>query len=189
MVLVSIRNGLESRTDRRYGSQADGSLLINRVEESDERMYLCNMRKTVYLRVTADPDKAFLSTDQMEGAADIQQSPDWWKIPVGVAVGASLMLLSVLTLKLCSKTANSNRAVPETVYEEIQDTSEQFGVESPYYSTITETPTTSTAAYLHPYSTVSRPQAEAFSDQAGVYSLIQKPLQTENTAGVRSEWQ
>ncbi|KAM4585423.1 uncharacterized protein PAE49_004677 [Odontesthes bonariensis] len=122
----------------------------------------------------------------MERAADIQQAPDWWRIPVGVVVGASLMLLSIFTLKLCSKRAksiDSNKTIPETVYEEIEDTSLQFGVESPYYSTITGTPTISTAADLHLYSTVSRPKAEA----SGVYSLIQKPLQTENSAGVCSE--
>ncbi|XP_072240026.1 uncharacterized protein [Leuresthes tenuis] len=195
MLLVSIINGQESRTDTRYGSQADGALLINKVEESDERMYLCNTRKTVYLRVTTDPREVSVPAEsgrngfkpeQTGGAADIQRSPDWWKVPAGVVAGASLTLLSILALKLCSKRAkrvHSSSTVPDTVYEEIQEPSAHFGAESPYYSTITGTPPSSTAADLQPYSAVSRPQAEARSDRAGVHSLVQPP---GSTAGLYS---
>ena len=92
--LLSIRGGQETRLSDRYGSLADGALVIRKVQDSDETVYLCNGKKTVYLKVNtgsseaAPPeDESLASTgsdnlnvdlepDREGGASDIQRPSD-----------------------------------------------------------------------------------------------------------------
>lgn len=137
LVLVTIREGRETRLDRRFGSQADGSLVIIQTEASDESVYVCNQKHRVYLTVTSDakqiPSKAPPEPgprggdpeDPRGGSAEIQETSGWWKLPAGVVTGAALVLLSVFILRFCSakraeKTDGRDRSLPDVVYEEIQ---------------------------------------------------------------------
>ncbi|KAJ4945144.1 hypothetical protein JOQ06_013680 [Pogonophryne albipinna] len=56
-----------------------------------------------------------------------QPRSDFWKVPVGVVVGAALVLLGIITLRHFSKNReernpNEDEAEPERIYEEIKDT-------------------------------------------------------------------
>ncbi|XP_017260763.1 uncharacterized protein LOC108229602 [Kryptolebias marmoratus] len=163
VTLIRVTGDQEIRSDKRFGSLADGALVIWKVELSDESLYFCNQKKTVYLRVTTDPNTVFQTGSGPRSTSDQQdpESSDSWRIPVGVTTGAALMLLSIFILRVCSarraEQRNRKRTGTEVVYEEIQNTGVEL--ESPYYSTVTFTP-----AEL--YSAVNKP---------AVYFLIQNP--------------
>eukprot|EP00064_Thunnus_orientalis_P023653 superscaffoldBa00009163_g23905 len=123
VTLVTIKNGREIITDKRYGSLADHSLVITNVKSYDSAMYHCN-HKEIYLHVITDPNMVVpnaqpeggnvpvtpindiqgfgLAPDQRGKAADTESS-DIWKVPVGAVIGAALMLLAMLTLRFCTK--------------------------------------------------------------------------------------
>ncbi|XP_013887875.1 uncharacterized protein LOC106535422 [Austrofundulus limnaeus] len=183
VILVSNKQDREFRPDRRFGSQADGALVIQRVQHSDESLYFCNNKKEIYLRVTSDPTQVFETKPQPDGpsvglGAD-QEDPepsepsDSWRIPVGVTAGAALMFLFIFLLRVCSarrgQQRNRKRTSSETVYHEIQFTSVRPESESPYYSSIP----TPVDPYL--YSTVKKPAAP----ETTVYFLVQNPEREE----------
>lgn len=197
LTLVRIKNGKEEILDKNFGSLADKSLVIKKVSASDSLTYLCN-EKQVYLKVTTDPNMVDagnvrqrndglgfgLGPDEKGIAADAenQHSSDFWKIPVGAVVGAALMLLSVLTMRLISKkrretNANVDKSGTEVIYEEIEAGTQQprreSDVESPYYWTsISEIPSTSTSPNDNLYSTVNKLKTEC------VYYLAEDPTQS-----------
>ncbi|XP_037621740.1 uncharacterized protein LOC119485950 [Sebastes umbrosus] len=191
--LVTIKNGTGQKNYPRFGSLPDNSLVIIDVTSSDSSMYLCNQKK-IYLVVTTDapvtprndePGQKGIATD-----TENQQPSDFWKVLVGVVVGAALVLLVILTLRFCSKNrlernTNLDETVNEVIYEEIGAGVEQPGgesyFESPYYCTsISEMPSTSTPTSNNLYSTVNKLTAEGRSSEECVYSLTQNPLQTGN---------
>ncbi|XP_038590407.1 uncharacterized protein LOC119914931 [Micropterus salmoides] len=158
VILVTIENGEEKKTNKCYGSQADNSLLITNVQSTDSAMYMCN-KSQIYLKVTTDPNMVgpnagnapvtprndglgFGSVPGLRGEAaaeeadtEKQRSSDLWKVPVGVLVGAASVLLVFFTLRFCSKKkagTNSNmvETVTEVIYEEIKDGEEQPRTES-----------------------------------------------------------
>lgn len=194
VTLVTIKNGIEQKTDPRFGSLADNSLVIINVTSSDSVMYLCN-KAQIYLIVTTDapvtprndgPGQKGIATD-----TENQQPSDFLKVPIGVVVGAALVLLVIFTLRFCSKNrlernTNLDKTVTEVIYEEIGAVGEQPGgesyFESPYYCTsISEMPThSSTPPSNNLYSTVNKRTAEGRSSEECVYSLTQNPLQTGN---------
>ncbi|XP_018540374.1 uncharacterized protein LOC108888735 isoform X4 [Lates calcarifer] len=194
VTLISIKNGQENRPDKRFGSLANGSLVITKVQYSDTSMYLCNKKHTVYLEVvnsTAQTGGKVPVTPGnvgpgrgLEPDTENQQPSDSWKIPVGVVIGVTLVLSAILTLRFCSgKRSETNTSVENTavegIYEEIEDGN--IDVESPYYwSTITETPNTSTSPSTNLYSTVNKVKTKGVCREEGVYSLAQNPLQTGN---------
>ncbi|MEQ2193048.1 hypothetical protein XENOCAPTIV_022472, partial [Xenoophorus captivus] len=106
---------------------------------------------------------------QKEAAAEIQHSSDSWKIPVGVVLGAALLLLMFLALRVWSsrraEIRNSKENVSEVVYEELQDTHQlqDSELESRYYSTIMDGANSSTPSEPHLYSSVNRLRVEGWS--------------------------
>ncbi|XP_071359541.1 uncharacterized protein [Trachinotus anak] len=203
--LVSVQNGQKKRHEEHFDSREDKALLIYNVQSSDSGMYFCNEER-IYLHVTTDPNMAAPEvsiTHRINGggsglgpdrggaaaAADAdaenqQQPSDLWKIPVGVVIGVTLVLLVLLSRSLCSERRadrrTADRAVTEVIYEEIEDASlrpgREAGVERPYYwSSITETPNTPTSADTALYSTVNKLRAEGRCREEGVYSLAQNP--------------
>lgn len=201
VTLVSIKNGIKNTLHQRYDLLANKSLVIRNVEPSDERMYFCNQRKTAYLKVTTDPNMVpvtprndglgfGLGPGQKGDAADSenQQPSDFWKVPVGVVVGAALALLVVLTLRLCSKlktqtNSNLDKTETEVIYEEIEAGEEKprrgSEVESPYYWTsISDAPSSSTPPNNNLYSQVNKLRTKGRSSGECVYYLAQNPAQT-----------
>ncbi|XP_029284588.1 uncharacterized protein LOC115006461 [Cottoperca gobio] len=200
--LVTIKNGLEKKKDRRYGSLADNSLVITNVTSFDTTTYFCNDFR-VYLEVTSDPSPVIPKagnvpvTPRTDGPGQKgitteaeNHQPDSWKVPVGVVVVAAMLLFVTLILRFCSKNREErnpkmDKTAPEVIYAEIEDVEEQPGresyFESPYYWTrISETPSTSTppSNTLYStalYSTVNKRPAGGHSREECVYSLAQNP--------------
>ncbi|XP_049428522.1 uncharacterized protein LOC125886381 [Epinephelus fuscoguttatus] len=207
--LVTVENGIRKVTDQRYSSLDNNSLVIRDVTFSDTTTYLCNGIQ-VYLEVTTDPNMVVpsageapvtqrndglgfgLGPDQKILTADTenQQPSDFWKVSVGVVLGAVLVLLVIFTLKLCSKkrterNADVDKTVTDVIYEEIEAGPEHPGresyFESPYYWTsVSETPSTSTPSSNHLYSTVNKLTAKGRISEECVYSLAQHPAQAGN---------
>lgn len=214
VILLTISNGQERRTDKRYGSLANNDLVINKVKMSDSAWYFCNGKKAVYLDVTTDPNVVVpkaqpearapvtlrnegpdRSREAAAGGADTenQRPSDLWKIPVGVVIGATLVLLVFFALRFCSekraeRETNVVKAVTEVIYEEIEDGNVQPrrepDVESPYYwSSIIETPNTSTSPNTNAlYTSVNKLKAKGRGNEECVYSVAQIPLQTRNVS-------
>ncbi|XP_060918899.1 uncharacterized protein LOC132993215 [Labrus mixtus] len=202
--LVTIQNGEEKITNKnKYGSLADNSLVIKKVEASDYRMYFCNKHQ-VYLQETADPNTLpdagnepknqgldfHLEPGQKgvpagDEAASGDESSDLWKVPVGVLIGAALVLFAVFTLRFCSRRKTETHSnvdkTMEVIYEEIEGVGEQSvresDVESPYYSScIRETPnTTTTWTNDHLYSSVNKLRSNGDGRHECVYNLAQDP--------------
>ncbi|XP_035856394.1 uncharacterized protein LOC118494870 [Sander lucioperca] len=200
VILVTITNGHEKRSDKRYGSLTDNSLVIRNVTVFDSTLYFCN-KTQVYLNVTTPPNTVVPSAGSVpvtqsfsiEPDAENQQPSDFWKLAVGVVVGAVLVLLVILTLRFCFKnrTERSTRnnkldksVTGEAIYEEIEANEEQprgmdSHFESPYYWTsISEPASTSTPPSNNLNSAVNKPTAKGRSGGECVYSLAQNPLQT-----------
>lgn len=180
VVLVSVKQDQEYRSDRRFGSQADGVLVIQRVQHSDESWYFCNNKKEIYLRVTSDPTQVSEMKPQPDGPSVVlgadQEDPgpsDSWRIPVGVMAGAALMFLFIVILWVFSarraEQRNRKRTGSETVYQEIQFTGVRPESESLYYFTVPPP----VDPYL--YSTVRKPAAP----ETPVYFLVQNPEKGE----------
>lgn len=173
ITLASIKNGREIIPDKRFALQADKSLVIMKVNLSDSGMYQCNFKK-IYLNVmtigsTLDPN----GKNAADESGD-QTSPEIWKTAAGIAVGAVLALLSIVTLILCLKwrgQKNQNQTVAEVVYEEVKHVEEEPWLENPYVY-ISETADTSTATVSDLYSKVNKWREEC------VYSLAQTSPQT-----------
>ncbi|XP_040002245.1 uncharacterized protein LOC120800300 isoform X3 [Xiphias gladius] len=138
------------------------------------------------------PDR---SREAAAGGADTenQRPSDLWKIPVGVVIGATLVLLVFFALRFCSekraeRETNVVKAVTEVIYEEIEDGNVQPrrepDVESPYYwSSIIETPNTSTSPNTNAlYTSVNKLKAKGRGNEECVYSVAQIPLQTRNVS-------
>ncbi|XP_047433969.1 uncharacterized protein LOC125003813 [Mugil cephalus] len=126
------QDGVSKSSDRRYSSNANNALVISQVKASDSRMYLCNGKHQVYLTVTTDPNIVEDDSPVPDSESDHtenQQPSDWWKILVGVAIGSALVLLAVVTHRLCSakKEADVEEAAVEVVYEEIGEKLGQDG--------------------------------------------------------------
>ncbi|XP_065816580.1 uncharacterized protein [Labrus bergylta] len=191
--LVTIRNGEEKITNKdKYGSLADNSLVIKKVDPSDYRMYFCNKHR-VYLQETADPnmlpdagnEPGQTGVPAGDEAASGDESSDLWKVPVGVLVGAALVLFAVFTLRFCSRRKTETHSnvdkTMEVIYEEIEGVWEQSvresDVESPYYSScIRETPNTSTTwTDDHLYSSVNKLSSDGDGRYECVYNLAQNP--------------
>lgn len=187
VILVSSKNGREIITDKRFGYQADNSLVILKVKPSDSGMYFCN-RSKIYLEVTTDPSVVTPATPRNSGLGldtENQQSSDFWKVPAGVIVGAALTLLSILTLRLCSKKSREtntdvDKPGAEVIYEEIEAGEEQADVESPYW--VSETLSASTPPNNNLYSTVNKLKTTGRSSEVCVYYLAQNPPQTGNVS-------
>ncbi|XP_033985579.1 uncharacterized protein LOC117481790 [Trematomus bernacchii] len=204
--LVTIENGKVNIIDKHFAFGSDNSLVIENVTPDLERMYLCNNYR-IYLEVMkdlnmVDPEAGYKPVTQrnkgqgvdsgQEGTAaepENHQPFDFWKVPVGVVVGAALVLLGIITLRHFSnnreeRNPNEDEAVPERIYEEIKDSEHQPGRESygsPYYWTsINETATTQ--PNNNKYNSVNRPAAEGGSREECVYHLTQLPLQTGNVS-------
>lgn len=195
ILLVSFKNGRETRTDKRFGYQADNSLVIMKVEPSDSGMYFCNQSQ-IYLEVTTDPSAVTLRPGGRgldlgpgrEGdAADTenQQSSDLWKVLAGVIVAVSLALLSVFTWRICSRrtrvTKTTSRTRDEEIYDDIGAAEEQprgGSDEEPHYWT-SETQSPITTPDNHLYSTINR--LETNSGEQQVYYLAQNPAQAGNS--------
>ncbi|KAI9518838.1 hypothetical protein NQZ68_033959 [Dissostichus eleginoides] len=161
LTLVTIENDKVNIIDKRFAFGSDNSLVIENVTTDLGIMYLCNISK-IYLEIMKDPNKldpeaGFKPVKQRNkgqgttAKPENQQPSDFWKVPVGVVVGAALVLLGIIILRHFSKNReernpNEDEAVPEQIYEEIKDNEHQPGREpygSPYYWTsINETPTT-----------------------------------------------
>nr|XP_033944371.1 uncharacterized protein LOC117450615 isoform X2 [Pseudochaenichthys georgianus] len=205
--LVTIEKGKVNIIDRRFGSGSDNSLVIENVTPDLGKMYFCNIVR-IYLEVMKDPNmddhdpeagykivtqrnKGLGVDSGQEGTtAEPENQPrsDFWKVPVGVVVGAALVLLGIITPRHFSKNReernpNEDEAEPERIYEEIKDSEHQPGREpygSPYYWTsINETPTTQYNNNKYIYS-VNTPAAEGGSREECVYHLAQFPLHTGN---------
>ena len=140
VILVNITNGEEKRSHKRYGSQADNSLVIINVAPFDTAMYWCN-KTQVFLKVITPPNVVAPSAGNIPvtqrnnglGFTENQQPSVFWKVAVGVVVGvvvgAMLVLLVILTLRFCFKnrterrTRNNNldkSVADETIYEEMK---------------------------------------------------------------------
>ncbi|KAM8772154.1 uncharacterized protein AB9X84_007736 [Acanthopagrus schlegelii] len=191
VVIVRIEDGKEKIPDKHYGSLADNSLVIRDVRLSDSTMYFCNDSR-IYLQVTTDPNVVTQRNDGLnEGAAaeDPQnhRSSGSWKLAAGAVVGAALVTLVVFLLRFCPKNreetnSNVNETVTDVIYEEIEAGEEQprrdSDVESPYYWTsISETLSTSTPTNHNLYSSVNKLKTGGHSEEA-VYYLAQNPAQT-----------
>lgn len=74
MLTLRIKNGHVSRSDERFGSLENNSLVINNVQSSDPTKYFCN-GKQVYLKVTTDPS---VEGAQLAGDADTDQACESW---------------------------------------------------------------------------------------------------------------
>ncbi|KAK2918412.1 hypothetical protein Q8A73_002783 [Channa argus] len=126
VTLVSVKDGQKQKTDKRFELQADNSLVINNVKSDDTSLYLCN-GKQVYLnvvtnssvketqpegKVTPRNKEVDLESDQSGTAAagDTVDQPSsdlccsFYYVKVVAVVCAALLLLSISTLKFCSKT-------------------------------------------------------------------------------------
>lgn len=200
VTLVTIKNGHERSTNKRYGSLVNYSLVITNVKSNDSAMYFCN-GKEIYLEVTTDPNMV-APNDQPEGGnvpvtqmndrlgfdlepgqrgtdATAERASDVWKVFVGAVIGVALVLLAILTLRFCSKKraeTNTKKTVTEVIYEEIGNGNMQqmreSDVECPYSCTsIFETSNASTAAAGHLY-TVNKLKTKGRSDEECVYSLV-----------------
>ena len=55
VILVTITNGKKKKSDKRYSSLADNSLVIRKVTSFDTAMYWCN-KTQVYLNVITPPN-------------------------------------------------------------------------------------------------------------------------------------
>ncbi|XP_032364990.1 uncharacterized protein LOC116679452 [Etheostoma spectabile] len=196
VILVTIKNGEETISDKRYGSLADNSLVITNVRSSDTATYFCNKTR-VYLDVVTSPNGGTPSAGNVPvtqrnsgpGSTENQQPSGVWKMAVGVVVGAVSVLLAIFTLRFFLKkrsersTRNDNSdktGTNEPIYEEIEaNEGEDSYFESPYYRTsISEPPSASTIPSNNLYSAVTKPTAKGCSGETGVYSLAQHPLQT-----------
>lgn len=205
LTLVIIKNGKKEIMDENFDSLPEKSLVVKKVSASDSTMYLCNQQK-VYLNMTTDPNMVDAEnvpvTPRNNGLgfglgqgekgivadAENQHPSDFWKIPVGAVVGAALMLLSVLTMRLISKkrrerNANVDKSGTEVIYEEIQAGMQQprreSDVESPYYCTsFSEIPSTSTSPNDNLYSTVNKLKTKGRSNEECVYYLAEDPTQS-----------
>ncbi|XP_078147945.1 uncharacterized protein LOC144543563 [Centroberyx gerrardi] len=206
--LLTIKDGKDDGPDKRYSSLADNkSLVITRVKKPDAGFYLCNEKKAEYLTVTTDPKLVGRSTPRNDGSRSAQgpnlkgpdpvededepegqQYSDVWKVPVGVVIGAALVLLGILTLRFCSKkraveNTDVDKTVAEVIYEEIEDSEVRLrrepGVESPYYWTdVTETLGTSTPPNDQPYAKLNKLKTKGRGNVECVYYLAQNPPMT-----------
>ncbi|XP_078128872.1 uncharacterized protein LOC144532150 [Sander vitreus] len=196
VILVTIKNGKEKMSDKRYGSLADNSLVIRNVTSFDTTLYLCNQTQ-VYLNVTTPPNTgapragSVIVTQRNDGLgfgiepdAENQQPSDFWKVAVGVAVGAAvgavMVLLGILTLRFCFKnrTERSTRdnnldksVTGEAIYEEIEASEEQprgrdSYFESPYY-----------------WTSISEPASTSTPPSNNLYSAVNKPTAKGRSGG------
>ncbi|XP_034721701.1 uncharacterized protein LOC117940569 isoform X1 [Etheostoma cragini] len=176
LILVTIKNGEEKRSDKRYGSLADNSLVISHVMPLDTTMYFCNKTR-VFLEVITPPNRGATSTGNVPVApclTENQQPSGFWKmsvgVMVGVVVGAVLVLLVIFTLRFFLKkrtersTRNDNSDTPvtdEPIYEEMNRGQPRWRdsyFESPsYWTIISEPPSTSTPPSNNLYSAVTKP--------------------------------
>lgn len=174
--LASTKNGKLTIHDKRFALQADNSLVIMKVVLLDSGMFQCNSGQ-IYLDVTTDPKSVGSALVPNGKNADEesgdQTSPDVWKTVAGVAVGAVLALLSVITLILYLKRRgqrSQNQTVAEVIYEEVKHVEEE-PLENPYVYII-GTADTPTVTVSDLYSKVNKPREEC------VYSLAQTSPQT-----------
>lgn len=186
VTILTTKNDHEHRTNKRFGSLANYSLFIMNVESSDTTMYLCNGVPTVYLNVTqkgnipvtpVDGGRRFDFEEGEEGTdAEDKPSSDIWKVPVGVVIGAALVLLA-FTLRFCSNRSKRNRhqetTVKERIYEEIQHGNMQLR-RNPEVGGPTETQSSPTPAENVLYDTVNMLKPNVNRSDECVYSLIQK---------------
>ncbi|XP_028443871.1 uncharacterized protein LOC114561909 [Perca flavescens] len=145
VILVTITNGEEKTSDKRYSSLADNSLVIRNVTALDTAMYLCN-KTEVFLKVITPPNVGAQRARNepvtqrnnglgfcIEPDAENQQPSDVWKLAlivvVTVVASAVLVLLVILTLRFCFKngtersTRNNNldkTVADEPLYEEMK---------------------------------------------------------------------
>ncbi|KAK2817592.1 hypothetical protein Q5P01_025783 [Channa striata] len=128
--------------------------------------------------VTAGHREVDRGSDQ--GGTGAAGDTDLWKVPVGIVIGAVLVLVAITALRFCSKhraKAKSSRVRPatEVVYEEIKDSNGEPAREpdgqSVYYCTVTETANMRMA---------NRPSTS--NKQEIIYSLVQTQAQTGNTS-------
>lgn len=182
ITLASIKNGEDVIPDKRFGLQADNSLVIMKAFLSDTGMFMCGSSK-IYLNVTTDP-KSVGSTlgsdgeDGGKGSGD-NASPDISKAAAGVAAGAAVTLLSVVALILCLKRSgqeDQKRTVAEVIYEEVKHVEEE-PLENPYVY-ISEAADASAATVCALYSKVNKQRAGGSSGEEFVYSLAQTSPQT-----------
>lgn len=184
IILVSLENGREVIKNSRFGSEAKNVLVILDVRLSDSGMYFCNQSK-IYLEVITDPSVVTPVAATTggpgvgAGGQENQQASDLWKVPVGVAVGAALTLLSVFTWRLCSKTgggtnASEAQAPAEAIYEEVESVARQSNNESPY-SWISMTPCRRTPPNKKLYGTANKTKTKGVGGDDCVYYLTQNP--------------
>ena len=202
VTLVTTKLDQDTRMDKRYSSLADGSLVITNVKISDDKMYDCNGKK-IYLNVTTDPNRLVPSARPEDGNVAVTpvndrpgfslgtgqrgEAADFWKVAVGAVVGAALVILTALMvrfylIKRNERNTNKNNTATEMIYEEIDTMPPRTDsdVECPYYWTsISETPSTSTPPADNRHSTVNKLRTTECSDQECVYSLAQNPLQKD----------
>ncbi|KAK1885653.1 Proline-rich receptor-like protein kinase PERK2 [Dissostichus eleginoides] len=152
LTLVTTENGKVNIIDKRFAFGSDNSLVIENVTTDLERMYLCNNYR-IYLKVMKDPNKLDpeagykpvtqrnkgqgVDSGQEGTTAKPENQPrsDFWKVPVGVAVAAALVLLATITLihffkNREKRTPNDDEAEPEQIYEEMTRIEHQPGRES-----------------------------------------------------------
>lgn len=183
ITLASIKNGRDIIPDKRFALQADKALVIMKVFPSDSGMYLCSSSR-IYLNVTTDLKSVGSTLGPNQKNADEesgnQTSLDIWKTAAGVAAGAALALLSVVTLILCLKRRgqrNQNQTVADVIYEEVKHVEEEPWLENPYVY-ISETAHTSTPTVSVLDSKVNKQRVGGSSGEECVYSLAQSPPQT-----------
>ncbi|CAJ1052801.1 uncharacterized protein LOC123969339 [Xyrichtys novacula] len=193
----------KSTNKSKYGAQADNALLILKVQTFDFRMYFCNNKKVYLRDITdinrllpkttnmpgpdgqdfGDGSGQARDPAEDEPGSGIQGSSGDWKIFVGVVTGAALVLFVLLTLRFCSKrramtNTTMEKTTQEAIYEEIDDVEHQprreSVVESPSdWSSIADTPNTSTPTNNNLYSTVNKTKGQ--SREECVYYLAQNP--------------
>ncbi|KAL6111066.1 uncharacterized protein ACO6RY_20026 [Pungitius sinensis] len=171
--LLTVKNGKKWTEDQRYGYRAPTSLVIRNVTSWDSTMYWCN-GKMVYLNVAerVGPDAGHEGRTPAPGGpgprgSAVRSPPRRGRGPVGMVVGAALVVLGVLTLNFCSRNRTEKSTElheAEAIYEEID-----VGVES-YF----ESP--------HHVTRVGEMANELLTGGHGgqecVYSLAQNPLST-----------
>ncbi|XP_058496817.1 uncharacterized protein LOC131467106 [Solea solea] len=186
VTLASIANGRVDVRDKRCNLSTDNTLVVHGVRRSDTGWFFCNMKRAAYLEVTTDPNLAATNAPGTDGnTAGAGRLPsDAWKVVVGVAIGAVLILLVVLILRLwpdwrAGTNTSRGGAQAEVIYEEVEyggvQPGTEPGVQSQYYSSIvTETPALSDL-----YSVVvnKRRTTGRHGDEC-VYSLAHNPPQT-----------
>ncbi|XP_026215162.1 uncharacterized protein LOC113161638 [Anabas testudineus] len=185
-----VKNGHVETTDGRFRTQEDGSLVITDVKDSDTSMYQCN-RKYVYLNVSKVQPEGEVTprNDELDPGPDPSEpdpsgpdhsgpdpenhpSSDWWKVPVGVFVGSSLVVLVLVALRFWSKLKTEReprvkKTVTEVIYQEIEDEQKRDpGDQSLVYTAISVAPSSSS---------VPRPNGDEC-----VYSLLQNSVQKGN---------